>query len=150
MCWWCHQNSWTLVNILTMCHLENFNQYMFFIIYQHSRHFNLETLLMLRIVSGIFGKVPLSWKLLWTIYQFSSWVHLIGNCHYFILKLKNSNWNIVANHIWFKTFWLKKGAFLLMIIGFWGRDINFVYLLEMEFQLFMGWHACVLIGCTHK
>ncbi len=23
MCWWCHQNSWTLINVLTTCQLEN-------------------------------------------------------------------------------------------------------------------------------
>jgi hypothetical protein len=47
------------VNILIMCPIgKTFSQDMFFTIYQHSRHFNLETLLMLRIFSGIFGKKP--------------------------------------------------------------------------------------------
>jgi hypothetical protein len=87
---------------------------MFFTIYQHSWHFNLETLLMLGIFIGIFGKIPPSWKLLSTIYQFNWWVDLISDCHYLILKLKNSSCNIVANHISMKSFWLKKGGFLLV------------------------------------
>jgi hypothetical protein len=79
------------------------------LIYQHSRHVNLETLLMLRISSGIFGKIPHSWKVFPTMYQFNWWVDLIGNCHYFIYKLKNSNCNIVVDHIWLKLFWWKRG-----------------------------------------
>jgi len=39
-----------------------FSQDMFFNIYQHSRHFNLETLLMPRIFNGIFSKVQLGAK----------------------------------------------------------------------------------------
>ncbi len=63
---------------------------MFFTIYQHSKHFNLETLLMFKIFNGIFDKIPPSWKLLSTIYQFSLWIDLIGNYHNSIFKLKNS------------------------------------------------------------
>jgi hypothetical protein len=92
---------------------------MFLIIYQHSKHFNLETLLMLKIFSGIFGKIPPSWKLFSSIYQFNWWVDLIGNFHYYIFKLKIYSCNIVVNHVQLKRFWLKKRGFLLVQAFLW-------------------------------
>jgi len=91
---------------------------------------------MLRISSGIFGKIPHSWKLLSTIYRFSWWVDLIGNCHYLFKNIKFQLWHNCKSHL-VEIFLVKKGGFSTSVFEIWWI---YTIIISLEF-FFYRWKS---------